>query len=107
MTMTLREALEQSGAVDEIIEAEISDAGTLTLSESLQTSVSDAIQDAVTGYLSSVWAQIRIDIIETSYFVVLVGGVICIILYVAGWDKGMKYLGIGFVAHILIRAILG
>ena len=66
-----------------------------------------AIKQAVRAYFTDVWAYVKADLISTSYLLVLIGGTICIILYVAGWEKGMKYLGIMLVAHILIRAILG
>ena len=41
------------------------------------------------------------------YMIVLIFGTICVILYTAGWDKGMKVMGIMFVCYILIKAIVG
>ena len=77
-----------------------------TVIDTLKNSASEEIRKVAAEWIAETWQFIKADLISTSYFVVLVGGTICIILYVAGWEKGMKYLGIGFVAHILLRAIL-
>lgn len=77
-----------------------------TVMDLLKDSGAEVVRNAVSEFFAETWAYIKADLISTSYFVVLVGGTICIVLYVAGWEKGMKYLGIGFVAHILLRAIL-
>lgn len=106
-TKTMLEVIEDStnGGVQSLIEAQ--DVQTATLVESLKGTVSDAIRSAVTEYLTETWTYIKADLVNTSYIIVLIGGTICVILYVAGWDKGMKYLGIAFVGHLLLRAILG
>ncbi len=44
---------------------------------------------------------------SAAYAIVLIGGTVCMILYVAGWDEGMKYTGLMFVGYILFRAIVG
>lgn len=64
-------------------------------------------KQALKEYFAEMWLYFKADLISTGYILVLVGGTICIILYVAGWEKGMRYLGIMFVSYILLRAILG
>ena len=78
-----------------------------SFSESVKESVAETVREAFSEFLTETWAYIREDLISTSYTLVLVGGTICVVLYVAGWEKGMRYLGIAFVGHILLRAILG
>jgi len=73
----------------------------------MKTVIGDSIKQAVREYFAEVWLYFKADLISTSYVLVLVGGSICIILYVAGWEKGMRYLGVMFVGHILLRAVLG
>ena len=79
----------------------------ITLTESLKETVAEAVRSTIIEFFTETWAYIKVDLISSSYIVVLVGGSICIVLYVAGWEKGMRYLGIMFVGHILLRAILG
>ena len=77
-----------------------------SLSEAVKESISETVREAFSEFLSETWAFIREDLISTSYTLVLVGGTICVVLYVAGWEKGLRYLGIMFVVHILLRAVL-
>lgn len=76
------------------------------LKDSVKDQISDSIQTATAEFLAETWAYIKTDLIVTSHLIILIGGPICVVLYVAGWEKGMKYLGIMFVAYILLRAIL-
>lgn len=67
----------------------------------------DVVKEAVKEHLTETWAFVKADLINTASTIVLVGGAICIILYVAGWEKGMRYTGIMFVSYLLFRALLG
>ncbi len=64
------------------------------------------LKKVIAEYVAEVWLYIKADLISTSYVITLVGGTICIVLYVAGWEKGMKNTGILFVGYILLRSIL-
>ncbi len=76
---------------------------TMTLTETMK----DVAKEAVKEQLTETWAFVKADLINTASTIVLVGGAICIILYVAGWEKGMRYTGIMFVGYLLFRALLG
>ena len=39
--------------------------------------------------------------------IVLIGGTISIILYVAGWERGMRWTGVMFVGYVILRTVLG
>ena len=69
--------------------------------------VAEKATDAVFAHLAEKAAFMKADLIDTSQTLVLVGGTICVVLYVAGWEKGMKYTGIMFVGYVLLRAVLG
>lgn len=75
--------------------------------QTLVESMGGSVKQAVKEYFTEMWLYFKTDLIDTSYLLVLLGGTICVILYVAGWEKGMRYLGIMFVGYILLRAVLG
>lgn len=58
-------------------------------------------------YLSKYGTEFLGAVAGAAYVITLVGGTVFIILYVAGWEKGMKWTGILFVVYILFRAVLG
>ncbi len=66
----------------------------------------EVIHNAISSYMTDIWTQLREELINASYIVTLLAGTIFIILYVAGWEKGMRYTGILFVCYILLQAIL-
>lgn len=80
---------------------------TATLTEVVGEAVKESVKSAVSEHLSETWAFMKADLIDTSGVIVLIGSTICIILYVAGWEKGMRYTGIMFVGYMLFRALLG
>lgn len=67
----------------------------------------DIISEAMLNALYSVLESLRHFLVDASLSIGLIGGAICILFYVAGWEKGMRYTGILFVAHVLIRGLLG
>jgi hypothetical protein len=50
---------------------------------------------------------LRDIVVDLSYSIALVGGGLCIIFKVAGWDDGYKWAGILSVAYVLIKFLLG
>ena len=76
---------------------------TMTLTETMK----DVAKEAVKEHLTETWAFMKADIVHTAGAFVLIGGTISIILYVAGWEKGMRCTGIMFVGYLLFRALLG
>lgn len=71
--------------------------------EAIRNGFIDAIKYLFAGTLVSLKAWL----ISASFNLALIGGTICVLLYVAGWAKGMRMTGILFVAHVIIRTILG
>jgi hypothetical protein len=50
---------------------------------------------------------LRDILVDAAFAIVLVGGGLCIIFKVAGWDDGYKWAGILSVAYVLIKFLLG
>ena len=71
--------------------------------ESIKTAITDLVQDT----LKWMFAGIVPAIVSLSHFVALVGGGICIILYVAGYRSGLQKAGILFVGNAMIKYLLG
>lgn len=63
----------------------------------------EQVKDSVIGGLQAV-GELLLDF---SYSVALVGGVVCILLWLSGWRSGNRWAGILFMAHVLIRFLLG
>jgi hypothetical protein len=74
--------------------------------ERVTESIKEEVRDAVSSFLVDLWKDVAVALASTSYCLALVGGSIFIILYVAGWERGLRWTGILFVAHVLLRAIL-
>lgn len=72
-------------------------------SESVQESTRSLAYDTAMGFLKGC-ADLLVDM---SYSIALIGGGLCIIFQVAGWDKGYRWAGILTVAYVLIKFILG
>jgi len=58
------------------------------------------------------WINVGLDVIsqyllDMSYSIALVGGGLCILLWLAGWKDGKRWTGILFMAEILIHYLLG
>lgn len=67
----------------------------------------EIIKAALWEFFTELGHDVIVAFIGTSYRVALLGGTICIILYIGGWEKGLRWAGILFVGHILIRGVLG
>lgn len=63
----------------------------------------DFTQDAIIGVLIA----FRDFFVDSISAITLIGGGICILLRVAGWDSGYKCAGILFVVNILFKMLLG
>ena len=74
--------------------------------DTVRDAVVDSAKDAFMDVLLFIWGNIKEGLLVASYSIVLIGGAICVILYVAGWGKGIKAMGIIFVCYVLLRAIL-
>lgn len=46
-------------------------------------------------------------IVDLAMAIALIGGGLCILFKVAGWDDGFKWAGILFLANVLIKYLLG
>lgn len=46
-------------------------------------------------------------LVDLSYSIALIGSGLCIILHVAGWEKGRNWAGILTAAYVLIKYLLG
>jgi len=72
----------------------------------LKEALKEAIIEAFKSMLSSAWVWFQHWLIATSFNLALVGGTISVLLYVAGWSKGMRCTGILVVGYTIIRTIL-
>lgn len=75
----------------------------LGIKEAVKTAVHESVAEMVTGAMRHLLTELT----GAAYIITLLGGTICIILYVAGWEKGIRYTGIMFVGYILLRAVTG
>lgn len=71
----------------------------------IEFDLGDWIIDGLKDAGIAVWEATKNTIVEGSYFVVLIGGGICILLYAAGHKKSLKYLSSGTLIYILIQYI--
>ncbi len=69
--------------------------------------VQEAVKESASSFFSNLFWSVFSGLASISYAVVLVGGAICVILYVAGWERGLRWLGVMIVIHILLKAIAG
>lgn len=69
--------------------------------------VQEAVKEAASSFFSDLFWFVFSGLASISYAVVLVGGAICVILYVVGWERGLRWLGVMIVIHILLKAIAG
>ena len=67
----------------------------------------EAFKQAIIELIQQAFGSISSWLVSISFSLALVGGAISVLLYVAGWSKGMRCTGILVVAHILFRTILG
>jgi len=67
----------------------------------------EAFKEAIIELLKMAFSSLGHWIVGVSYSLALVGGTISVLLYVAGWAKGMRWVGILVVAHVILRTILG
>lgn len=70
--------------------------------EQARDSARNFVYDTALGFIEGV----RDLLVDLSYSIALVGGGLCIIFYVAGWEKGKNWAGILTAAYILIKYLL-
>jgi hypothetical protein len=70
-------------------------------------SLKEWAKDQTTDVIKGILESIRDVFVDSSYSVALVGGGICILLWMGGWDNGKKWAGILLMSHVLIRFLLG
>ncbi|MCI3922511.1 hypothetical protein MO973_19960 [Paenibacillus sp. TRM 82003] len=63
----------------------------------------EQVQEALIGALEA----LRDVVVDLSYSIALVGGGVCILLWISGWRDGKRWSGILLMAHILISFLLG
>lgn len=72
----------------------------------LGEAIGNAILDAIGRKLAGLGVWAAHGLVAISYSVALVGGGILILMYVAGYRKGLRYTGILFISHVLIRYLI-
>lgn len=60
-------------------------------------------EEVIMGFLLAL-KDITIDLVG---FITLVGGGLCILLKVVGWEDGYKWAGILFVVNVFVKYLLG
>lgn len=73
------------------------------VADGIKAQIAEATKAKILGFLSGLCSVIS----DLSYSIALIGGGICIVLYVAGWEKGGKWAGILTAAYALIKYLLG
>jgi hypothetical protein len=71
--------------------------------DSVKESAKEQTMEIILGTLEA----LRDIVVELSGSIALVGGGLCILLYVAGWRDGLRWTGILSVANLLIKFLLG
>ncbi|NOU98415.1 M23 family metallopeptidase [Paenibacillus planticolens] len=69
--------------------------------DNMQEHARSVVYETAIGFLKGV-GDLLLDL---SYTIALIGGGLCIILHVAGWEKGARWAGILAVAYVLIKFI--
>ena len=67
----------------------------------------EAFKEAIIELLKTAFSSLGHWITGASYSLALVGGTISVLLYVAGWSKGMRCTGVLLVAHVILKTIFG
>jgi len=67
----------------------------------------EAFKEAIIELLKMALSSLGHWIVGVSYSLALVGGTISVLLYVAGWSKGMRWTGILVVAHVILKTVIG
>lgn len=68
----------------------------------VQEEIKEHVYDVIVGGLKALGAFLY----DFSYVVTLIGGGICILMWVMGWKDGFKYVGIAVGVNIMIRILL-
>lgn len=63
----------------------------------------EQVQETILGGLEAV-KEVLVDL---SFSLALVGGVLCILFWVVGWKDGKRWAAILFLANVLIKLLLG
>lgn len=71
--------------------------------ESMKEWAKTQVQEAIIGALEA----IRDVLLELSYSIALVGGILCILFWVVGWKNGSRWAAILFLANVIIKLVLG
>jgi murein DD-endopeptidase MepM/ murein hydrolase activator NlpD len=72
-----------------------------------RTNVEEIMRDKTQEVLWGLAQGLQDFLLEASFAIALVGGGLCILLKVVGWDQGYKWAGILLLANTLIRYLLG
>jgi len=67
----------------------------------------EAFKEAIIELIKSALDSFTHWLTGFSYNFALIGGTVCVLLYIAGWSKGMRCVGILVVAHAVLRTIVG
>jgi hypothetical protein len=71
--------------------------------ESVRLGAENMTKEIVAGIMDA----LRDTVLDMSYAIALIGGGLCIVFKVAGWDGGYKWAGMLAVAFVFIRYLLG
>lgn len=65
----------------------------------------EAFKEAIIELLLQAFSAVTHWLVSVSYSAALIGGAISVLLYVAGWPKGMRCVGILVVVHVVFRTV--
>jgi murein DD-endopeptidase MepM/ murein hydrolase activator NlpD len=75
--------------------------------ESGKEGVREGAESLTHEIIAGIFDALKDTVIDMSYAIALIGGGLCIVFKVAGWDGGYKWSGILSVAFVFIRYLLG
>jgi hypothetical protein len=71
--------------------------------ETVKEWAKEQVQEAIMGALEA----IKEVLVDLSFSLALVGGVLCVLFWVVGWKDGKRWAAILFLANVLIKLLLG
>jgi hypothetical protein len=77
------------------------------LIDSVKSRLTDKTEEITKEIFIGILEGLRDILIDSIYSIALVGGGLCIVFKVAGWDDGYKWTGVLFVAFVLVKYLLG
>lgn len=75
--------------------------------EGLSDAFKENIKENTKDFMWAVLEALRDILVDTIGAIALVGGGLCIIFRVVGWDGGYKWAGILFTANVFVKYLLG